>query len=250
MSMSISCGRLRPGVRRRPRRVRAAALRRARREPALPAHARRGRALPPARPARCSPSRRRRRRPCASSSPPDRFSRLLRRHFMTPLVAAVWSTAPTQAGDYPARYLFAFLANHGMLQVTGSPTVVHGRRRIGALRRAGGEGPDRRRRRRPRSARSRRVGRRRRGPRRRRRGRTTSTASSSPPTRDQALRMLAAPTARRARGCSARSATRSTRPCCTPTPRCCRGRRAPRRPGTTRCPPCDADPTACRSATT
>jgi predicted NAD/FAD-binding protein len=51
-----------------------------------------------------------------------RFSRYFAAHFMTPLVAAVWSTAPTRTGDYPARYLFAFLANHGMLSVTGSPT--------------------------------------------------------------------------------------------------------------------------------
>jgi predicted NAD/FAD-binding protein len=50
-------------------------------------------------------------------------------HFVTPLVASVWSTAPSQAGDYPAKYLFSFLQNHGMLQVTGSPswyTVVGG----------------------------------------------------------------------------------------------------------------------------
>jgi predicted NAD/FAD-binding protein len=51
-----------------------------------------------------------------------RFSRYFVAHFMTPLVAAVWSSAPTHTGDYPARYLFAFLANHGMLSVTGSPT--------------------------------------------------------------------------------------------------------------------------------
>ena len=51
-----------------------------------------------------------------------RFSPYFVAHFMTPLIAAVWSTAPTQAGDYPARYLFAFLANHGMLTVTGAPT--------------------------------------------------------------------------------------------------------------------------------
>ncbi len=58
-----------------------------------------------------------------------RFSPYFASHFMTPLIAAVWSTAPTQAGDYPARYLFAFLQNHGMLSVTGSPvwyTVVGG----------------------------------------------------------------------------------------------------------------------------
>lgn len=50
------------------------------------------------------------------------FGTYLTRHFITPLVAAVWSTAPDHAGDYPARYLFSFLNNHGMLQVTGSPT--------------------------------------------------------------------------------------------------------------------------------
>ncbi|MGI8759720.1 MAG: NAD(P)/FAD-dependent oxidoreductase [Jatrophihabitantaceae bacterium] len=58
-----------------------------------------------------------------------RFSRYFVAHFMTPLIAAVWSTAPTAAGDYPARYLFTFLANHGMLSVTGAPswyTVVGG----------------------------------------------------------------------------------------------------------------------------
>ncbi len=52
-------------------------------------------------------------------------------HFVTPLVAAVWSCSPATAGRYPARYLFAFLANHGMLSVTGSPTwrtVVGGSR--------------------------------------------------------------------------------------------------------------------------
>lgn len=35
-------------------------------------------------------------------------------HFLTPLVSAVWSCAPSIAGRYPARYLFRFLANrHG-----------------------------------------------------------------------------------------------------------------------------------------
>ncbi len=51
-----------------------------------------------------------------------RFSRYFVGHFITPMVAAVWSTAPTQAGDYPARFLFRFLDNHGMLTVTGAPT--------------------------------------------------------------------------------------------------------------------------------
>jgi uncharacterized protein len=43
-------------------------------------------------------------------------------HFMTPLVAAVWSCPPGDALRYPARYLFVFLEHHGMLSVFGSPT--------------------------------------------------------------------------------------------------------------------------------
>ncbi|MGW4652332.1 NAD(P)/FAD-dependent oxidoreductase [Kitasatospora sp. NPDC004289] len=59
------------------------------------------------------------------------FSPYFVHHFMTPLVSAVWSCAPDLAGDYPARYLFTFLDNHGLLSVTGSPTwrtVVGGSR--------------------------------------------------------------------------------------------------------------------------
>jgi uncharacterized protein len=58
-----------------------------------------------------------------------RFSHYFTAHFLTPLISAVWSCAPTRTGDYPARYLFVFLANHGMLTVTGSPvwrTIVGG----------------------------------------------------------------------------------------------------------------------------
>ena len=50
------------------------------------------------------------------------FSPYFVRHFMEPLVAAVWSTDPEKSLDYPARYLFAFLRHHGMLSVFGSPT--------------------------------------------------------------------------------------------------------------------------------
>jgi predicted NAD/FAD-binding protein/DUF1365 family protein len=50
-----------------------------------------------------------------------RFSAYFTRHFMEPLVAAVWSTDPDVALDYPARYLFTFLEHHGMLGVFGSP---------------------------------------------------------------------------------------------------------------------------------
>ncbi|WP_102143316.1 NAD(P)/FAD-dependent oxidoreductase [Mycobacterium hubeiense] len=50
------------------------------------------------------------------------FSRYFRDYFMTPLVAAVWSSPPGAALRYPARYLFVFLHHHGMLSVFGSPT--------------------------------------------------------------------------------------------------------------------------------
>jgi len=49
------------------------------------------------------------------------YSRYFGIHFVIPLIAAVWSCPPGAALDYPAGYLFAFLANHGMLSVTGSP---------------------------------------------------------------------------------------------------------------------------------
>ena len=49
-----------------------------------------------------------------------RFSAYFRSHFVVPMVACVWSCAPAEAGTYPARYLFEFLANHGMLSVRGS----------------------------------------------------------------------------------------------------------------------------------
>ncbi|MEU6247995.1 FAD-dependent oxidoreductase [Glycomyces sp. NPDC047010] len=51
-----------------------------------------------------------------------RFGAHFTSHFVIPLVSAVWSCGPHQVADYPARYLFAFLDNHGLLSVTGSPT--------------------------------------------------------------------------------------------------------------------------------
>jgi len=50
------------------------------------------------------------------------FSQFFIDHFMTPLIAAVWSSPPGQSLDYPARYLFVFLEHHGMLSVFNSPT--------------------------------------------------------------------------------------------------------------------------------
>ena len=69
-----------------------------------------------------------------------RFSAYFTRHFMEPLVAAVWSCDPEVALDYPARYLFTFLEHHGMLGIFGSPqwrTVTGGSQayvaKVGAL---------------------------------------------------------------------------------------------------------------------
>jgi predicted NAD/FAD-binding protein len=59
------------------------------------------------------------------------FSDYFVAHFMVPMVSSVWSASPGTALSYPARYLFAFLDNHGMLSVTGSPewrTVTGGSR--------------------------------------------------------------------------------------------------------------------------
>jgi uncharacterized protein len=59
------------------------------------------------------------------------YSDYFQAHFALPLVAAVWSCPAGTALEYPAGYLFAFLANHGMLSVSGSPpwrTVAGGSR--------------------------------------------------------------------------------------------------------------------------
>jgi uncharacterized protein len=60
-----------------------------------------------------------------------RYTAYFVNHFLVPVVSAVWSVAPDMALKYPARYLFAFLSNHGMLSVRGSHqwyTVVGGSR--------------------------------------------------------------------------------------------------------------------------
>ena len=58
-----------------------------------------------------------------------RYSASFVRHFALPLVACVWSSGDADAAGYPARHLFRFLDNHGMLRLKGSPvwrTVVGG----------------------------------------------------------------------------------------------------------------------------
>ncbi|MFE9908871.1 NAD(P)/FAD-dependent oxidoreductase [Streptomyces clavifer] len=60
-----------------------------------------------------------------------RFSPYFTAHFLTPVVSAVWSCDPVTATRYPARYLFRFLDHHGMLAIGGSPvwrTVTGGSR--------------------------------------------------------------------------------------------------------------------------
>lgn len=60
--------------------------------------------------------------PLSSFLERNRFSSFFIDHFITPLIAAVWSCDPALATGYPARYLFTFLDHHGMLTVFGSPT--------------------------------------------------------------------------------------------------------------------------------
>ncbi len=51
-----------------------------------------------------------------------RYSDYFRDHFLLPLTGAIWSSSTTEMLDFPARYLFQFFSNHGMLSVKGSPT--------------------------------------------------------------------------------------------------------------------------------
>jgi len=61
-----------------------------------------------------------------------RYSAYFVSHFALPLVSAVWSCGPQMVSEYPARHLFTFLAQHGMLHVRPSVpwrTVEGGSRR-------------------------------------------------------------------------------------------------------------------------
>ncbi len=52
-------------------------------------------------------------------------------HYAVPVVSCVWSAGRETTLAYPARYLFRFLDNHGLLRVAGSPqwySIVGGSR--------------------------------------------------------------------------------------------------------------------------
>ncbi len=159
------------------------------------------------------------------------FSPYFSRHFLEPVVAAVWSCDPAVSLQYPARYLFEFLDHHGMLTVFGSPTwrtVTGGSTRYVEAVAAGldeirlatpvtsvVETAD---------------------------GVVVVDARGGSETFDsvviaahphQALAMLAEPTDRPDATSSARFTTPATSPSCTPTSRCCRTARVPAPRGTT-----------------
>ena len=198
----------------------------------------RGAALPPARAARQLAGR-----ATGRPGPPDASASSCRaaasartspRTSSLPLVAAVWSCPPGTACDYPARYLFAFLANHGMLSVTGLAALAHRGRRLAPATSSGspsgchGVRPST-----PVRAVRRHRGRRRASRRRparpadvRRRGHRHPPGPGAAPARPT-------PTAAEREVLGAIGYTPQPDRCCTPTPRCCRAARAPRRRGTT-----------------
>ena len=60
------------------------------------------------------------------------FSSYFINHYAIPVVSCVWSSGDGDSLEYPARHLFEFLQNHGMLELGNSPTwktVVGGSKR-------------------------------------------------------------------------------------------------------------------------
>ena len=51
-----------------------------------------------------------------------KFSSYFIKHYAVPVVSCVWSSGDGDSLQYPARHLFEFLRNHGMLELGNSPT--------------------------------------------------------------------------------------------------------------------------------
>ena len=89
----------------------------------------------------CAPPAARSRRPTtsaprsATTSTRARYSARFRSHFLVPLTAALWSTAPGRALEFPAAYAIRFFDNHGMLGLRPFP-LAHGERRQPGVRAA------------------------------------------------------------------------------------------------------------------
>lgn len=52
----------------------------------------------------------------------NEFSNYFIKHYAVPVVSCVWSSGDGDSLQYPARHLFEFLQNHGMLELGNSPT--------------------------------------------------------------------------------------------------------------------------------
>ena len=79
----------------------------------------------------CSGSTAKARR-CATSSPSAATREYFVERLIVPQVSSIWSADPEQLWSFPASFLAAFFANHGVLQVRGRPrwrTVSGGSRR-------------------------------------------------------------------------------------------------------------------------
>lgn len=58
-------------------------------------------------------------RTLAAYAQEGRYGRAFLDHFLVPLTAAIWSTAPDRTLDFPAAYAVRFFQNHGMLGLRG-----------------------------------------------------------------------------------------------------------------------------------
>lgn len=52
----------------------------------------------------------------------NKFSNYFIKHYAIPVVSCVWSAGDSDSLQYPAKHLFEFLSNHGMLELGNSPT--------------------------------------------------------------------------------------------------------------------------------